>query len=107
MRKVNMTKQKTIIPNAAFMGLTKKQLVVLAAVFVVTIGTVVLLMCFAKMDTDIVMSIAFFELVIGSSFIIKINGTSLLFWVISMFKGPIVRPYQSRGLLDTYEEENK
>lgn len=107
MRKVNMTKQKTIIPNAAFMGLSRKELVILAAVFVVTIGTVILLMFYAKMDTDIVMSIAFFELIIGSSFIIKINGTSLLFWVISMFKGPIVRPYRSKGMLDTYEEKNK
>ncbi len=107
MRKVNMTKQKTIIPNAAFMGLTKKQLVILAIVFALVIGTVILFLVFAKMDTDIVMPIAFLELVIGSSCIIKINGTSLLFWVISMFKGPIVRPYRSKGMLDTYEEKNK
>lgn len=107
MRKVNMTKQKTIIPNAAFMGLSRKELVIWAIVLGVVIGTVVLLVIYAKIETDVAMSIAFFELVIGSSSIIKINGTSLLFWVISMFKGPIVRPYRSKGMLDTYEEKNK
>ena len=39
--------------------------------------------------------------------VIRINGMNLFKWIIVMFQSPIFRPYQSKGVLDRYEEEKE
>ena len=57
---------------------------------------------------NLVMAFVFVELLIFVGLaVIRINGMNLFKWIIVMFQSPIFRPYQSKGVLDRYEEEKE
>lgn len=106
MRKVKLTKQNVITPKAIFYGLSIKQMLVMAAGVIVAVLTFVLLNLVLQLNTNITMSIIFVELFVFAGIsIIKINGMTFFRWIYYTMKGPIFRPYISKGALDTYEKK--
>lgn len=106
MRKVQITKQQTVKPNAKWFGFSLKQLIAMAIGAIVSIATLIVLLFILKIPTGITMSFVFIEIVItvGLS-IVRINGMNMVKWFFISMKGPIFRPYQSKGAL--YYEENE
>lgn len=104
MRKIKLTKQNVITPKAVFFGLSVKQMIIMAIGIVVAILTFVGLNILLKFDLNLTMTIVFCELLIFSGVsIVKVNGMSLFRWIYYTMKGPIYRPYITKGMLDTYE----
>ncbi len=106
MRKVQITKQQTVKPNAKWFGLSIKQLIAMAVGAVISVATLVVLLFILKIATGITMFLVFVEIVVtvGLS-IVRINGMNMVKWFFISMKGPIFRPYQSKGAL--YYEENE
>lgn len=108
MRKVKITKQQTVNPKAVYMGLSVKQIIIMVLGIIIALATLCLLTFALGVNINITMTIVFFELVIFSGYsIIQINGMNFFSWIFMSLKKPIFRPYQSKGVLDTYEIEEK
>lgn len=108
MRKVKITKQQTVNPKAVYMGLSIPQIVIMVIGIAIALGMVALFIFVLQMPVNIVMSIVFVELLIFVGLaIIRINGLNLFKWIFMMFQSPIFRPYESKGALDKYVEEEK
>ena len=97
MRKVKITKQQTVNPKAVYMGLSIPQVLLMAVGIGIALGAVALFIFTLKVPVNLVMAFVFVELLI---FV-------LFKWIIVMFQSPIFRPYQSKGVLDRYEEEKE
>lgn len=106
MRKVNMTKQQTVRPQEKWFGFSLKQIIVMAIGGIIVATTFVLLLFVIKLPTELVMTLTFIE-IIATVFlgVVRVNGMSIIKWFVICMKGPIVRPYQSKGA-KFYEEEN-
>lgn len=108
MRRVKITKQQTVNPKAVYMGLSIKQILIMVIGVVIAIATFILFFINLKIDVNITMTLVFIELLVFASIsIIKINGMNLLKWIYTMLQQPIFRPYQSKGMLDTYEKKQE
>lgn len=105
MRKVRLTKQDVITPKAIMFGLSVKQIVTMAIGLIVAILTFLLLNILLGVDINITMTIVFIELLFFAGIsIVKVNGMTLFIWIYYYMKGPIFRPYISKGMLDVYEK---
>ena len=105
MRKVQMTKQQTIRPYEKMFGLTIKQIIGIVIGGVTVIATLVILLFVLKLPTGLVMALIFVEVVSTILIsIVRVNGMSLIKHFIVCMKGPVYRPYQSKGA--KYYEEN-
>lgn len=108
MRKVKITKQQTVNPKAIYMGLSIPQIVIMAIGIAIAIGIVYLFVFVLDLSVNLTMAIVFIELLIFVGFaIVRINGLNLFKWVHTMMQAPINRPYESKGALDTYVQEEK
>lgn len=108
MRKVKITKQQTVNPKAVYMGLSVVQIIIMCAGIAIALVTLCLLYFAFNLDINLTMTIVFFELAIATGFsIVRINGMNLFKYIWIVFKAQIYRPYKSKGLLDTYETEEK
>ena len=117
MRKVKITKQQTVNPKAkqqtvnpkaVYMGLSIPQVLLMAVGIGIALGAVALFIFTLKVPVNLVMAFVFVELLIFVGLaVIRINGMNLFKWIIVMFQSPIFRPYQSKGVLDRYEEEKE
>ena len=108
MRKVKITKQQTVNPKAVYMGLSIPQIIIMCIGIALAIITFVLFFFVWEIDVNITMTLVFIELVVFAGFsIIKVNGLNLFKWIRVVFQSPIFRPYQSKGVLDTYEIEEE
>lgn len=106
MRKVTVTKQDIIKPKAVFYGLSIRQIVIMAIGMAVGIGVFSLLYFILEISIDVALIPVFIILVIfASGSVAQINGTSALYWIITILKGNITRPYKSEGAFDNYEEK--
>lgn len=106
MRKVQITKQQTVKPNAKWFGFSIKQIISMAIGAVITVATLIVFLFVLKIPTGITMPLVFVEIVCTACLsIIRINGMSMFKWFFISMKGPIFRPYQSKGAL--YYEENE
>ncbi len=97
---------KNIVKKGTFfMGLTKKQIIIIVAGGLVAIGSLALFIFVLNWNIDITMTIIFFELmlVIGLG-VININGMSLFKYFLSVFKTPVARYYSTKGIHDNHEE---
>lgn len=108
MRKVKITKQQTINPKAVYMGLSIPQIAVMGAGIAIALGIVGLFIFLWKLPVNLAMAIVFVELLafVGLA-VVRINGLNLFKWIYVMMQSPIFRPYQSKGALDRYAEEEK
>lgn len=107
MRKVQMTKQQTVRPNEKMFGLTVKQIIGIAIGGVIVTATLVILLFVLKLPTELVMTLVFLEVVATALIsIVRVNGMSLVKHFIVCMKGPINRPYQSKGAKH-YEENDE
>lgn len=107
MRKVNMTKQQTVKPNAKWFGFSLKQIITMAVGAVVAISTLILFIFTLKISTEITMLLVFVEIVVTvCCSIMRVNGMSLVKWLLISMQGPIFRPYQSKGAKYYEEDEN-
>ncbi len=90
-------------PTTFFLNLTLGQIITLLVAFAVGVATFLLL--YQYVDFNLLMGIVFLEIIaIIFSFIIKINGMGLLFYLIKKLKGPEKRCYSiSKGV---YDDEN-
>ena len=88
---------------------SKSGLLLLMAVGIgIALGAVALFIFTLKVPVNLVMAFVFVELLIFVGLaVIRINGMNLFKWIIVMFQSPIFRPYQSKGVLDRYEEEKE
>lgn len=108
MRKVKITKQQTVNPKAVYMGLSKSQIIIMLLGLILAIIIFYLFFFCWKIDVNITMTIVFIELLIFAGFsVIRVNGLNLFKWLRVAFSSPIHRPYQSKGVLDTYEKEKE
>lgn len=108
MRKVKITKQQTVNPKAVYMGLSIPQVLLMAVGIVIALGAVALFVFALKVPVNLVMSFVFVELLIFVGIaVIRINGMNLFKWIFVMMQSPIFRPYESKGALDRYVEEEK
>lgn len=108
MRKVKITKQQTVNPKAVYMGLSIPQVLLMAVGIGIALGAVALFIFTLKVPVNLVMAFVFVELLLFVGLaVIRINGMNLFKWIIVMFQSPIFRPYQSKGVLDRYEEEKE
>lgn len=107
MRKVQMTKQQTIRPYEKMFGLTIKQIIGIVIGGVTVIATLVILLFVLKLPTELVMALIFVEVVSTILIsIVRVNGMSLIKHFIVCMKGPVYRPYQSKGAKH-YEENDE
>lgn len=108
MRRVNITKQDIVKPKAVFFGLTIRQIVIMGVGMIVAIGVFLLLYFGFNLNVDLILIFVLLILAIfAMGSIMKINGVSGISWVIMVFKGPITRNYQSKGVNDFYvQKEN-
>ena len=105
MRKVNMTKQNIIKPKALFMGLSIRQIVIMAIGLLVSLGVFALLYFVLGASVDLALIPVFLILILfGAGSIAQINGSSALAWLLIIMKGNITRHYESKGVFDRYEE---
>lgn len=105
MRKVQLTKQNVIAPKAIMFGLSIKQIITIIIGVIVAVLTFLLFNILLALDVNVTMTIVFFELLFFASIsIVKVNGMTLFRWIYYSMKGPIFRPYISKGMLDTYEK---
>lgn len=108
MRKVKITKQNVVNPKAVYMGLSIKQLVIMGGGIALALITIILFFFCWNINIDLTMTLVFLELAISASLsVIQINGMSLIKWIRITMQSPIVRPYQSKGVLDKYVDEEK
>lgn len=108
MRKVKITKQQTVNPKAVYMGLSIPQIVMMAVGIALALGIVALFIFALGIPIDITMGVVFVELLIFVGVaVIRINGLNLFKWIFVMFQSPIFRPYESKGALDTYADEEE
>lgn len=105
MRKVQLTKQNVIAPKAIMFGLSIKQIITMAIGLIVAVLTFILFNISLAIDVNITMTIIFIELLFFAGIsIVKVNGMILFRWIYYSMKGPIFRPYISKGMLDNYEK---
>ena len=105
MRKVSMTKQNIIKPKALFMGLSIRQIVIMAIGLLVSLGVFSLLYFVLGASVDLALIPVFLILILfGAGSIAQINGSSALAWLLIIMKGNITRHYESKGVFDKYEE---
>ena len=103
MRKMKITKQQTVNPKAVYMGLSIPQVLLMAVGIAIALGAVYLFIFTLKVPVN-----AFVELLIFVGLaVIRINGMNLFKWIFVMFQKPIFRPYESKGALDRYAEDEK
>lgn len=108
MRKVKITKQQTVNPKAVYMGLSISQVILMSVGIGIALGAVALLIFALGLPVNLVMGFVFVELLVFVGLaIIRINGMNLFKWIFVMMQSPIYRPYQSKGALDRYAEEEK
>ncbi len=108
MRKVKITKQQTVNPKAVYMGLSIPQIILMVIGISIAIGVLVLFVFVLGLPVNLTMFIIFAELLFFVGFsIVKINGMNLFKWIYVVFQKPFFRAYQSKGVLDTYEKEEK
>lgn len=108
MRKVKITKQQTVNPKAVYMGLSIYQIIIMAAGIGLALGIVALFIFVLGISVNLTMGVVFVELLIFVGLaVVRINGMNLFKWIFVMFQTPIFRPYESKGALDTYAEEEK
>ena len=108
MRKVKITKQQTVNPKAVYLGLSVSEIVTMLIGIAIAIGVLVLFVFVLGLPVNFAMFIIFVELLFFVGFsIVKINGMNLFKWIYVVFQKPTFRPYQSKGVLDTYEKEEK
>lgn len=105
MRKVNMTKQNIIKPKAVFIGLSVRQIIIMAIGLLVSLGVFSLLYFVCGVSIDTSSFPVFIILVIfGTGSVAQVNGSSALAWLLIIMKGNITRHYESKGVFDRYEE---
>lgn len=108
MRKVKITKQQTVNPKAVYMGLSKSQIIIMILGLALAIAIFYLFFFCWNINVNITMTIIFIELLVFSGLsVIRVNGLNLFKWLRVVFASPIHRPYQSKGMLDTYEKEKE
>ncbi len=108
MRKVKITKQQTVNPKAVYMGLSISQVILMSVGIGIALGAVALFIFALGLPVNLVMGFVFVELLVFVGLaIIRINGMNLFKWIFVMMQSPIYRPYQSKGALDRYAEEEK
>ena len=108
MRKVIITKQQTVNPKAVYMGLSIPQVLIMALGIALALGMVMLFIFALQMPVNLVMTFVFVELLVFVGIaVIRINGMNLFKWIFVIFQSPIFRPYESKGALDVYAEEEK
>ena len=108
MRKVKITKQQTVNPKAVYRGLSIAQVLMMTLGIAIAVGIVVLFIFFLGLPVNLVMGFVFVELLIFVGLaVVRVNGMNLFKWIFVMFQAPIIRPYQSKGALDRYNEEEK
>ncbi len=108
MRKMKITKQQTVNPKAVYMGLSIPQVLLMAVGIAIALGAGYLFIFTLKVPVNAVMGFVFVELLIFVGLaVIRINGMNLFKWIFVMFQKPIFRPYESKGALDRYAEDEK
>lgn len=108
MRKVKITKQQTVNPKAVYMGLSISQIVIMALGIGIALGIVALFIFVLGIPVNIAMIFVFIELLVFVGVaVVRINGLNLFKWIFVMMQSPIFRPYESKGALDRYVEEEK
>lgn len=108
MRRVKITKQQTVNPKAVYMGLSIPQIITMAVGIALALGIVALFVFVLGVPVNITMGVVFVELLIFVGLaVIRINGLNLFKWIIMMLQSPIFRPYESKGALDTYADEEE
>ena len=108
MRKVKITKQQTVNPKAVYMGLSIPQLVLMGIGIALALAIVGVFIFLLKVPVNLTMPIVFVELLVFVGLaVIRINGLNLFKWIHVMLQSPIFRPYQSKGALDRYAEEEE
>lgn len=104
MRRVNITKQDIVKPKAVLFGLTVKQMVIMGTGLLSALGVFSLLYFVLNWNIDIILILVFIILAIfAMGSIMRVNGISGISWIIMVFKGPITRNYQSKGVNDFYD----
>ena len=108
MRRVKITKQQTVTPKAVYMGLSIPQIITMAVGIALALGIVALFVFVLGVPVNITMGVVFVELLIFVGLaVIRINGLNLFKWIFMMLQSPIFRPYESKGALDTYADEEE
>ena len=73
---------------------------------IVALGVFALLYFVLNIGVDLALFPVFFIIMIfAAGSVMQINGTSALKWILTILKGNISRPYESKGVKDRYEEE--
>ena len=90
------------------MGLSIPQIITMAAGIVLALGIVALFIFVLGVPVNLTMGVVFVELLIFVGLaVIRINGLNLFKWIFVMFHSPIFRPYEPKGALDTYADEEE
>lgn len=106
MRRVKITKN-IVDKGAWFMGLSKKQIVV--SVVGLAVAGITLWKLWGVVPTDVMMTIIFIEIsVVAAIAFIKVNGVSLIYVLLSIFKKKRIT-YHSRkdGINIGYRDEEE
>lgn len=108
MRRVNITKQDIVKPKAVIFGLTIRQMIIMGLGLATSIGVFSFLYFVLNWSVNIILFVVFFILALfAMGSIMKINGISGLSYLIMVFKGPITRNYQSKGMNDYYVQKTE